>query len=180
MFLAILKAHLLINSKELNTPKTWQYKEHNGVVRKAKAGDGTSLAPRLRKVDLKEVKACSTEDPAKLLEDTIKIYGAFTYVIEVNGLVIGIFGVVPHSDIAGIIWMLGSDDIVKVKIPFLRNCKFWVEAFSDLYPILFNVVSKENELHISWLKWLGFKFINEYKEYGLNKEPFIEFIKVKR
>jgi hypothetical protein len=179
LFLLILKAHLPILSNDLNTPKVWEYKESSGLIRKAKTGDGVSIGPRLRKADLKEIEAYSKLDPGTLIEDTIKIYGSSTYTIEHKGLPIGLFGVVPSTKIAGVIWMVGSDDIVSLKIPFLRNCRFWVEAFSELYPILFNVVSKANTLHIDWLKWLGFKFMEEHKEYGLNKEPFIEFIKIK-
>lgn len=179
MFPLILKALSQILSKELNTPKVWEYKDHNGLIRKAKNGDGISLGPRLRSADLREIEAYSKDDPGMLIEDTIKIYGSYTYTIEHKGVPIGIFGVVPSTDTAGVIWMVGSEDIVRFKIPFLRNCRFWVEAFSELYPILFNVVSKANTLHIDWLKWLGFKFMQEHKEYGLNKEPFIEFIKVK-
>ena len=180
MFQPTLKAQSPILSKELRgTPKVWSYKGCNGLIRKSKPGDGVSLGPRLRKADLNEVKAYSKEDPGSLIEETIKIYGSLTYTIEKQGVPIGIFGIVPHNHIAGAIWMLGTDDIVKIKIPFLRNCKFWVEAFSELYPILFNVVSVANTLHVNWLKWLGFKFMQEHKEYGLNKEHFIEFIKVK-
>ncbi len=179
MFPQILKALSPILSKELNTPRTWEYKEHNGLIRQAKEGDGISLGPRLREADLREIQAYSKIDPGSLIEDTIKTYKSTTYTIEHKGLPIGIFGVVPSTSLAGVIWMVGSEAIVPLKIPFLRNCRFWVEAFSELYPILFNVVSKANTLHIDWLKWLGFKFMQEHKEYGLNKEPFIEFIKIK-
>ena len=131
-----MKALSPILSKELNTPRVWEYKEHNGLIRKAKKGDGMSLGPRLRPADLREIQAYSKLDPGMLIEDTIKIYGSFTYTIEHQGLPIGIFGVVPSTETAGVIWMVGSDDIVRFKIPFLRNCRFWVEAFSELYPIL--------------------------------------------
>lgn len=179
MFLAILKAHSQINFKELNTPQIWHYKDQHGLVRKAKTGDGIEIASDLRKADLVDIRAFSNDDPAKVLEESIANLNEFTYVIEQKGVAIAIFGIVPHSNLSAVIWMIGTNKLVKVKIPFLRNCKFWVEAFSELYPVLFNAVSKANTLHISWLKWLGFKFTTEHKEFGLNKEPFIEFIKVK-
>lgn len=180
MFLLILKAHSQIHIKGLNSSTFWDYKKQKCLIRRAKPGDGNSLGPRLRNVDLKEIEAYSKEPPEDQLEDAIKIYGAHTYALEFEGLVIALFGVVPYSEFAGIIWLVGSDDILKIKIPFLRNCRLWLEAFSELYPILFNVVSKANDLHITWLKWMGFIFINEQKEYGLNKEPFIEFVKIRK
>ena len=180
MFQQILKAHFPILTNELKTPKVWEYKKQNGVVRPAKPGDGDAIGPNLRKADLIEVRAHSTEDPAKLLENAIVDYKNTTYTIDVKGLPIAMFGVVPYQENVGVIWLVGTDEMVKVKIPFLRNCRFWLDALSGLYPVLFNVVSKENKLHITWLKWMGFEFTKEHQEYGLNKEPFIEFIKVKK
>lgn len=175
-----LKEHFPILTNELKTPRTWEYKKQSGIIRPAKQGDGLSIGPRLRKADLIEVKAHSTEDPSKLLEEAVNMPGSNTYTIDIKGLPIAMFGVVPYQENIGVIWLLGTDEMVKVKIPFLRNCKFWLDAFSGLYPVLFNVVSKENKLHITWLKWMGFEFTKEYPEYGLNKEPFIEFIKVRK
>ena len=175
-----LKAHFPILTSDLKSPKTWEYKQQSGVIRPSQKGDGVSIGPRLRKADLIEVKAHSTEDPSKLLENTINEHPNTTYTIEVKGLAIAMFGVVPYQENIGVIWLVGTDEMVKVKIPFLRNCRFWLDALSGLYPVLFNVVSKENKLHITWLKWMGFEFTKEHKEYGLNKEPFIEFIKVRK
>ena len=180
MFPPTLKAQFPILSNELKTPRTWEYKKQSCVIRPAREGDGFSIGSKLRKADLIEVMAHSTENPCKLLEDSVNMPGANTYTIDMKGLPIAMFGVVPYQENIGVIWLLGTDDIVKVKIPFLRNCRFWLDAFSGLYPVLFNVVSKENKLHITWLKWMGFEFTKEHPEYGLNKEPFIEFVKVKK
>lgn len=165
--------------KELNNGKVWEYKKSKGIIRQAKKGDGLTIGPLLRDADILELKAYYTEPASNVLENTIKIYNSTTYTVDVKGLPTLMFGVVPYSDVVGIIWLVGTNDIVKVKIPFLRNCKIWLDAFSELYPVLFNLVSKENDLHINWLKWMGFKFLKEHKEYGLNRQPFIEFIKVK-
>ena len=35
-----------------------------------------------------------------------------------------------------------------------------------------------NDLHIKWLKWMKFTFINKVNEFGYEKKPFYEFIKI--
>lgn len=46
-------------------------------------------------------------------------------------------------------------------------------------PILFNCVDQRNEVHINWLRWLGFKFVRIIPEYGIQKLPFIEFVRIR-
>ena len=36
-----------------------------------------------------------------------------------------------------------------------------VDEMSDKFPILFNYIDSRNKLHLTWLKWCGFKIINE-------------------
>lgn len=140
--------------------------------------DAHILAPHFRPEDLREIQAVTSEDPAKAVEASIR-QSPYTYTITVKDKPIAIFGVNHYTPISGIIWLLGSDELLKVKIPFLRQSPKWLEAFHNLYPVLFNVVCVWNKLHIDWLKWLGFRFIREYKEYGLKKEPYFEFVSVK-
>ena len=51
--------------------------------------------------------------------------------------------------------------IKKIKIKFLKECKSRVEEMQDKFPVLFNYIDSRNKLHLSWLKWCGFKIINE-------------------
>jgi len=156
-----------------------EHGEYEGAgIRLALKGDGVSLAPRLREVDKIEIQAVSNDDPAKLLEDAIEA-NKYTYSIIFKDRPIAILGLTPYNDNVSMIWLVGSNEIVDIQIPFLRNSLKWVKAFHELYPVLFNFVSVQNELHIKWLKWLGFEFGKIQPEFGLNKQPFIEFYKVK-
>lgn len=149
-----------------------------GGIRKARKGDGEALAPRLREVDKIEISAVSNEKHSKLLEDAIEA-NAYTYAIMFKDRPVALLGLTPYNINTSMIWMVGSEEIVPIQIPFLRNSLKWVKAFHELYPVLFNFVSVQNELHIKWLKWLGFTFGKTYPEFGLNKQPFIEFYKIK-
>ena len=40
------------------------------------------------------------------------------------------------------------------------------------------VVDARNELHIKWLKFMGFKFIQRHENFGVAKLPFYEFLRI--
>ena len=46
----------------------------------------------------------------------------------------------------------------------------------DKFPVLFNYIDSRNQLHLTWLKWCGFKIINEKK---FNDVLFYGFLKEK-
>jgi hypothetical protein len=80
----------------------------------------------------------------------------------------------------GCIWMLGTEDIAKHKITFLRRCRpfirdLFIETGKECF---YNYTYAENHLHHAWLKWLGFKFLREVHlpPYG---HSFIEFVRLR-
>lgn len=174
-----MKGSTLPNLEKLPDDFFFKHEDYQGGgIRKARKGDGADLAPRLRDVDRTEIQAVSKEEPAKLLEEAVEA-NKYTYSIMFKDRPIAILGLTPYNDNTSMIWLVGSSEIVDIQIPFLRNSLKWVKAFHELYPVLFNFVSVQNELHIKWLKWLGFEFGKTFPEFGLNKQPFIEFYKIR-
>ena len=55
---------------------------------------------------------------------------------------------------------------------FLRHRRDVTDVLTKDYKILFNYVDAQNELHIKWLKWLDFTFINRHEKFGFRKDPF--------
>ena len=53
-----------------------------------------------------------------------------------------------------------------------------VTMFNEKHPLLSNYVDAINELHIKWLKWCGFTFINKHEKYGVEQRPFYEFVRL--
>ncbi|MBU1046963.1 DUF2833 domain-containing protein [Patescibacteria group bacterium] len=151
-----------------------------GYVREATAKDAFELAPKLRQDDLDEIAAASGREPLNTLLEGIAHSAVPAAVIGDKGEVVALFGVVP-TPLAGVgaIWLLGSDGLWTYRWQFLRESRQWIEDLQEAWPILWNFVYAENELHIKWLKWLGFNFTKLHDKWGVAQKPFWEFIRSK-
>ena len=93
------------------------------------------------------------------------------YFADPNGTPAGVAGV--GSD--GLIWMLCTPLIHQYPVSFAREAKRYIESRTE--KLLWNIADKRNTTHLKLLKFLGFKFLQEYS-YGPNQLPFIEFCRV--
>ena len=153
-----------------------QHQEFNGI-RKTIPEDIDYLAPRLRYEDKREILASTGLLPYEaLLKGYLENVIVFTIVNRKN-IPVGIFGVNDCGSGVGAIWLLASEDLTTAQISFLRQCRDVVKVLNTKYKILWNFVDCRNSLHIKWLKWCGFKFINKQK-YGVLNKPFYEFIRI--
>ncbi len=102
--------------------------------------------------------------------------------ISPDGIPAAILGVSPghYGDHMGCVWMLGTDDIRKHKVHFLKHCR---DGLQDLFDTtgkegFYNYSYADNALHHSWLRWLGFVFLRP-----VNLPPydnrFYEFVRLK-
>lgn len=147
-------------------------------VRPTVKEDVLALAPRLRQADIDEVKAASGLDPETALILSHQVSSeCFTVFGGCNQ--IAMFGVKQEDNPSiGRIWMLGSDEIHDHRFGFLRRSKAWVDHLQDRYPILYNYIDARNTVHIRWLQWLGFSFINEVHGYGSEQRLFYQFVRI--
>ena len=153
-----------------------QVQEYNHF-RLATFKDIQYLAPRLRYEDKREILASTGLLPYEaLLKGYLENVIVFTIVNKKN-IPVGIFGVNDCGSGVGAIWLLASEDLTTAQISFLRQCRDVVKVLNTKYKILWNFVDCRNSLHIKWLKWCGFKFINKQK-YGVLNKPFYEFIRI--
>lgn len=85
--------------------------------------------------------------------------------VLVDNQVAFIYGVISSPDMPnmGSPYMLGTDLLTKVKMPFIRNCKNRISYMEKKYKILFNWIDSRNKLHLRFIKWCGFEIINEKK-----------------
>ena len=150
------------------------------MVRPSLEKDAYELAPRLRKADLDEIDAASGDNPLQALIRGYQ-YSYQPFTILVNDKVAGMFGVVPLDQqfVVGAVWLLGSDDIFNVRMPFARQSRMWVDVVHKPFNVLTNWVDERNSVHIRWLKWIGFKFIAKCERFGYRNLPFYEFVKIK-
>lgn len=151
------------------------------AVRSARAGDAAELAPRLRGADLQEIKASLGADPLSILERGIADSDPCYAVVDGEGRPFALFGAVPDSSNTevGLVWLLASDDLVKHSCFVLRNSRRWVEKLHRRYRVLWNFVDGRNEVHLRWLKWCGFTFVQLIEQYGVEQRPFYEVAKVR-
>ena len=123
----------------------------------------------LREQDQVELNAMDA-DVRSALEHGIAHSSPSCLTVTVNSLPAAMFGVVPVQPRCGLVWLLGTDDILKVSTQFLRESKSWLGHISKEYDLVGNVVHESNSVSIRWLKWLGFTFLGK-------QGPFIEFVR---
>ena len=149
------------------------------TIRKAEVDDAVFLALHMRKEDVAEVAAASGLCPEEALIVGMSV-SRECYSVLGDGTPIAMFGVCPDENASvGRVWMLGSDAIHAHRFDFLRKSLEWVEHFHNLYPVLHNYIDARNTVHIKWLQWLGFTFIKELPDYGMEQELFYHFVRIK-
>jgi len=144
--------------------------------------DPEYIGMRLRDADLMEMQAVqgTHADPVAALRYGIEI-SYFPFVATIDGAPACVFGAVPepHDPRFGCVWLMGTDAITKHPKTFLRHSKEYLEKVAEPFSLLWNCVDKRNDVHIRWLKWMGFTFVREIPSMGEQRLPFLEFAKVK-
>lgn len=146
-------------------------------IRRATEDDCHRIAPLLRADDVRELEASGSE-PLKALLSGLKLSYEPLVGEDEHGKPLGMFGLCPSPDpLVGIIWLLGTDEIEKHPIAFLRRSREWLQDFHRKHPVLMNCVDERNRLHMKWLRWNGFTFIRRLHSPG--GVPFIEFVRLR-
>lgn len=136
------------------------------------------LAPKMRLEDVAEVKAASGLSPLEALLTGLDVSNE-CYTAWADDAPIAMFGVCPSENAScGRIWLLGSDVIKAHRIDFLRKSRDWVDWFQSRYPVLHNTIDARNTVHIRWLQWLGFSFIQEFPNFGTEQRLFYQFVRI--
>lgn len=151
-----------------------------GYVRAYEHGDAEELQPRLRHADQQEIQAAFGVSLGSAIGFAHHHDGILCTICADSDAVVGLFGAVPTCDLSAAVWLVGSDALTTppLRRQFLVEGKLYLEALHRYRPLLWNYVDERNSLHIRWLKWMGFSFINRHPEYGVEKRPFLEFVKV--
>lgn len=129
-------------------------------VRLATPRDGIELAPRLRAIDMLEVKAAAGDvwSPEAALAQSIKLAESPTAVL-VDGVVDMIYGVTEPvaTPRHGVPWMLTAGRVLQeAPRQFLRGSRDIFTAWTRRYVMMGNWVHAENHQAKRWLEWLGF------------------------
>jgi len=146
-------------------------------LRVATEEDCIYLSTRLRKEDYQEIKAVTGLEPVISLRVGFKISDVPLVICNSENIPVAMLGVVSQG-LIGAIWMVGTEDLKKISLSFIRNCKDVCNVLKSKHQLLYNYVDARNTLHINWLKWMGFTFINKHQQYGKERRLFYEFVKI--
>lgn len=134
------------------------------------------LVGKVREADQREFYALG-RTPRQAMEYGLKFSDqALTGMVD--GEPVCIFGVVPMGFMLsgdGRPWMVGSTDLDRYALLFLRRCRKQVERMFAKYAYLHNHVAADNEMAIGWLKWLDFTVDDEPVPYGPKGALFYRF-----
>ena len=141
--------------------------------------DVTYLAQHLRDEDLRELLAAGASSAERALSDGLRHSAKCLTIHDEQGRAVAMFGVVPSDEPeVGYVWLLGSDQLQFNKTQFLRRSREWIGTLHQDFPVLTNAVDVRNEVHIAWLRWLGFKFLRTANSSGPGNLPFYEFARL--
>lgn len=151
------------------------------LVRPSTWLDAHSLAPRLRSEDISEIRAATGHTPVQALLTGV-LAGTECYTIEGSeAQPIGMFGICHSPELGpgqASIWMLGSPDLVTIKLELFERCESFLQDFLTKFPLLWNYVDARNTTHLKWIKRCGFTFLKLHPTFGYEQRPFYEFVRV--
>jgi hypothetical protein len=140
--------------------------------------DPTKLAPKIRPEDIAEIAASSGSTPLQALEMGLT-FSDDPKTITLDDEPVAMFGVCRSATPGiGWCWMLCSDEIEKHQVQFLRRGRELIREVNADYDLIGNFVDARNTVHIRWLRWLGFTFIKLHQDWGVERRPFYEFIRI--
>lgn len=130
------------------------------------------VATHLRAEDFDEVFALTGKSPHYEVLNSWEM-STRRFMIFSGDLPIAVFGVVPLHPYSttGVIWLLGTDGLNKIKKFFLQISKMLIEELKKGFDTLINFVDSRYAKTLRWLEWCGFT-IYEPIEFGINDELF--------
>ena len=144
-------------------------------VRPAIASDLDGLAPRIRRVDRREIRAAFGRPAETILEAGFR-NARRSWTVSAGGRPIAMFGVGRRrAPRVGTAWLLASDELDRFRGQLRREGPYWVDVLMAGHDVLTNLVAADNRVAIRWLTWLGFELLTLHRGVGTGGEDFWEF-----
>lgn len=143
------------------------------VLREPTEADLDYLAENMREPDRLECRVVGGVEPREGLTECVE-QSLWSYVVEVEGKPIAVFGVAPH-DLLGDVgspWLLSAEGIERNARVVMSVSQRFKALMQAQFETLSNIVHAHNRSAIRYLKWCGFKFGETIQVKG---EPFIAF-----
>jgi hypothetical protein len=135
------------------------YEKGEVTVRDAVGSDVFILAGKLRRKDAEEVRATGAQSIDEELADSFA-HSVLRYTIERAGVPVAMFGIRPDTLIGdkALVWLLGTDELAKIKKTFVRGTGVFLNRFLEQYPVLYNAVDARYGETVRWLEAFGARF----------------------
>jgi hypothetical protein len=150
-------------------------------LRLATAADAALVAATMRAEDAAEAMAQGGQGPAEALLGGLLLSQPCLAVIGAAGGPIALLGVIPEHALAGRVWLLGVEGMLadqQNRRAFVRQAPEVIDWMHSVRPILFNVVDARNQVHVRWLRRMGFTMISDQPDWGPEHRLFYEFCRV--
>ncbi len=147
------------------------------TVRESVLHDCYEIAENIREADRREILAMSGAEPLEAMVSSFMCSDEPRTILA-GDTPVAMFGAGFVEPGVGMGWLMGTDGIHDIPMQFLRETKYELEQLHDTYEMLFNYVDERNTVHVKWLRWLGFKFINRHEQFGVENRPFFEFVRI--
>lgn len=146
----------------------------NPVVVPATDAHAIAMAPNLRMVDCKEIRA--DEDPLDIIRESLgKASHAWTWLVE--GAPVCMWGIEPKSVMGGTAWawFYSTEALTRCdKRTFLLGSRAMLGVLLSIYPHIEGFVDARFVASVRWIRKMGFR-VGDPFEYG--NVPFRHFVK---
>lgn len=109
----------------------------------------------MRPADRREVMLLSGQEPEEALTDCYD-NSEICRTLSFGDTPLIMYGTTKD----GIVWGLGSSEIDKHTMGFLRVSREEVELLQGDHEQIYNFVHADNELHLKWVEFVGFKIFD--------------------
>ena len=142
--------------------------------------DVEQIAPRVRECDRREIWALIHKEPRDALLEMLREHDKNARACFLDGKVVALFGMIDeHTDSvterAGILWMIGTDEIYENPDLFHEHTKRWLIRYRQRYDKISNWVDSRNTTAVEWIKSVGFE-VAEPVPVGPDNVPFHYFV----
>lgn len=148
-----------------------------GITRRPTLFDIDYLARNARQADKDEALLFAGKTIWEALNETKDIFDN-SFVWEVDGRLVCMYGVTPVSDKVGVIWFLATDEFDNYKDFVKKHCKKVCNILLMGYDHVYNYVYVGHDKALRWVKWLGFT-VHEPAPVGIKGDLFCKFEVVK-
>ena len=143
-----------------------------GKIVKATEEHVAPIVADMRAMDALEVKCMGTTPKDALLAGLNNDLHTFS-VLDLEDNQLAMFGSGGLEEGPGYVWLLASDRFKVARKEFVRVSRLWVNTIIKPFTFCGNVVHKDNEQALRWLKFCGATFL---KELQIDNQPFYEFV----